>query len=206
MVITTSSIYQWDTKHVLWKLLKDQFQELEAAYPTKVNVKVTKSYPQLVEELDKYLALITVSRVSAPQETLFVGDAMTSGLNSDGKYAKKTGALNTDYYEIAIWSLDPDYRDQMYYIVRQIMLEQKLYLAQQGFTKIIRTGGGDQEVDLVGIPRIIYRGIHMYMIQAQIAKEDLYDVASTIHVTQTVRVEIDSSENEATETSIVPLP
>jgi len=205
LVVSTTNLYEYDSKHRIWKLLKDEFDALESLYPDKINIKVVKMYPKTVEELDKYLATVTVNRITAPQEMLFVGDSLTSGINSSTDLWETTkGVLNTDYFEICVWSTDPDYRDQIYYVIRQILLEKRKDLLKEGYTKFVRTGGGDQEVELVGIPRIVYRGIHIYMIQSTMTKDDIYGLVSQIEVTQTTRQNINSESNETVETSIVP--
>jgi len=133
-----------------------------------------------------------------------VGDNLNTALNTDNQWERSRGVLNTDYFEIGIWSLDPDFRDQMYYIVRQILLEKRKSLLQQGFIKFTRTGGGDQEIDLVGQPRIIYRSTHNYLVQMQTTIESTESLVSELDITQTVRVEIGSETNQASETKIVP--
>jgi len=202
MTITTNKLYKADSKHILWDLLKTEFEALQVAFPTKVSVLVLKQYPKTMEQLDKYSAVITVARITAPQEMLFVGDNLNAGINDDNFWSKTKGSFNTDYYEVSIWSFDPDYRDQMYYIIRQLLLEKRQSLLEQGFIKVIRTGGGDQEVDLVAQPRIIYRATQIYMTQSRMTQESIYDLVSEIDINQTVRTEINSETNEITEIKI----
>jgi len=205
MTVTTSGLWAGDSKHILWNMLKDEFASLQTVYPTKISVLVLKQYPKTVEQLDKYSAVITVARISTPQEQLFLGDTFGSGLSTDElTWTRQKGAFNTDYYEIGIWSFDPDYRDQMYYIVRQLMFEKRQYLLEQGFVKVIRTGGGDQEVDLIAQPKIIYRATQVYMITAKTSIDSTADLISEMDITQTIRVQLSSSTNEKDEIKIIP--
>ena len=205
MTITTNKIYQYDSKQILWNTLKTEFEALQQAYPTKVSVIVLKQYPKTMEQLDKYSAVITVARLSAPQEQLFMGDLMGSGLASDSiSWASQKAAFNTDYFEIGVWSFDPDYRDQLYYIVRQLMFEKRQDFIRQGLIKIIRTGGGDQEVDLVAQPKIIYRSTDVYMVTAKIVSDSIESLISEMDITQIMRGNIDSSTNEVAEVKIIP--
>lgn len=204
MTTTTSSLYTYDSKHIIWDTLKTEIDSLKQTYPDKMSVIVLKQYPKTMEMLDKYSGVITVARITAPPETLFVGDNLNASLNTDNQWERNRGVLNTDYFEVGIWSLDPDYRDQLYYIVRQILLEKRRDLLKLGFIKFTRTGGGDQEIDLVGQPRIIYRSIHNYLIQMQAMIESTESLVSELDITQTIRVQIDSETNQASETKIVP--
>ena len=72
MTITTNKLYKADSKHILWDLLKTEFEALQVAFPTKVSVLVLKQYPKTMEQLDKYSAVITVARITAPQEMLLL--------------------------------------------------------------------------------------------------------------------------------------
>lgn len=173
-----------DAKHIVWQKLYDVFNDLTTQYPDKISVKVLKSYPKTVEDIDKYGAIITLARISAPEEYRFVGD-LAAGTELDlrtQQALEQKGNLQTEHLEIAIWSKNSEYRDDMYILTRQILFEEKLDLIRNyNFYKFIRISGADQEVDLVYLPRVVYRGIHVYQITHLLEQQTSEDLVQTIN-------------------------
>lgn len=155
-----------DSKHIIWQKLYDVYGALQASAPDKINVKVLKSYPKTYEDIDKYGAIITVSRIAAPEEFRFIGDLTTTELDTAAQQAyRQKGNLQTEHLEIAIWSLNAEYRDDIYVLTRQILFEEKESLMRSfAIVKFIRLSGADQEVDIGQLPRVVYRGLHIYQI------------------------------------------
>jgi len=206
MTVTTSNIYTADSKHILWKMLKDEFDALETAYPDKISVRVSKVYPITIQQIDR-VAVVTIARVSAPEEIRFMGDLIESTLNDAYTSAlRNKGLLHSDYYEVAVWTQNSDYRDQLYLIVKQIMLEKKKWLHQQGFVKILRVSGGDEEIDIGELPRVIYRAKNIYLITSLIQSTSTSDLVSQLDITQTTLTALtDTSWQEsAQENTTVP--
>jgi len=155
-----------DAKHIIWQKLYKVYGDLQTLYPDKINIKVLKSYPKTFEDIDKVGAVITIARIAAPEEFRFVGDLATTELDTSAQqYYKKQGNLQTEHLEIAIWSKNSEYRDDIYILTRQLLFEEKEdFFRNNGFIKFIRLSGADQEVDIAQQPRIVYRGIHIYQI------------------------------------------
>ena len=155
-----------DSKHIIWQKLYETYNALQTSYPDKIDVKVVKSYPKTFEDIDKVGAVITIARIAAPEEYRFVGDLATTELDSNAQQSfKRMGNLQTEHLEIAVWSKNSEYRDDIFILTRQLLFEAKDDLIRNyGFIKFIRLSGADQEVDIAQQPRIIYRGIHIYQI------------------------------------------
>lgn len=153
-----------DVKSVLWNLLTTEFQS------QGIDIKVTRAYPKTVEELhDK--PMISIARVSGAEEIMMVSDLMTQAvINSEAKYAETTGYLTQEIYEISVWSMVSDLRDDLMILTRQIMFEKRLYLSSNGFQKIILVGSSDEEIDVSKVPAIIYRGVLRYLIMSKVKK------------------------------------
>jgi len=158
-----------DPKYGLWLMLRNRYNELMQQYPDKIDVKVVTAYPRTVEEIDKK-ALITISRITAPEEMRFVTDLYQQENQANQLGSSKYSSLQTDIFEIAIWTLDPQYRDDLYLLTRQILFEHKkedLFEKFQ-FIKFYRIGGGDQELDVAKLPRTIYRGVLTYLVTTRL--------------------------------------
>ena len=174
-----------DAKHIIWKKLYDEFARLQQLFPDKINVKVLKAYPKSFEDIDKYGAIITLARIAAPEEYRFVGDLQATELDTKTQqYLKSKANLQTEHLEIAVWSKDSEYRDDIYVLVRQILFEMKdSLLRNDGFIKFIRLSGADQEVDVVYLPRVIYRGVHVYLTTHMLAYQKSEDLVAAINTT-----------------------
>lgn len=172
-----------DSKHIIWQKLYDVYGQLQTAYPDRINIKVLKSYPKTYEDIDKYGAVITIARIAAPEEYRFVGDLQATELdNTAQQYLKGKANLQTEHLEIAIWSKNSEYRDDIYVLTRQILFEEKEdLLKNQGFIKFIRLSGADQEVDVAHLPRVMYRGIHVYLCTHMLQYEKVEDLVATIN-------------------------
>lgn len=172
-----------DAKHAIYKLLKEQFDSLHSLYPDKIDVKVTTAYPRTVEQIDRK-AIITISRVSNQEEYKFISDQVMTEEVRNNSYASNKGNLQTDIFEIAIWTLDAQYRDDLYLLTRQLLFENKHTLySDYGFIKWYRIGGSDQELDIAKLPRTVYRGVLNYLAMTRMTLTTLTDLVSSINVT-----------------------
>jgi len=172
-----------DAKHAIYKVLKEAFDDLHKLYPDKIDVKVTTAYPRTVEQIDKK-AIISISRLTNQEEYRFITDqVMTDQIQNNNYYSNK-GNLQTDIFEIAIWTLDSQYRDDLYLLTRQILFENKntLYTDYQ-FIKWYRVGGGDQELDVAKLPRTVYRAVLSYLAMTRMTVSTLTDIVSAINLT-----------------------
>lgn len=179
------SIY--DAKNSLYVVLRDAFKELQDANPDKIDVKVTTAYPRTVEQIDKK-AIITISRVTNQEEYRFVTDNIYSQEITNNTSEKTSkGALQTDIFEIAIWTLDAQYRDDLYLLTRQLLFEKKniLYTDHQ-FIKFYRVGGSDQELDVAKLPRTVYRAVLNYLVMTRMTYSSLSDLVREINVSTLV--------------------
>ena len=180
-----------DPKYAIWLMLRNRYNELMEEYPDKIDVKVTTAYPRTVEEIDKK-ALITVSRVTAPEEMRFVSDLITreseTSVSIGGNQSSTFGAIQTDIFEIAIWTLDAQYRDDLYLLARQLLFENKktdLYKKFQ-FIKFYRIGGGDQELDVAKLPRTLYRAVLTYLVSTKMEYGSTDDLVQDMTITTTI--------------------
>jgi hypothetical protein len=172
-----------DSKHIIWNKLYEVYTRLNTQFPNKIDVKVIKSYPKTFEDIDKNSAVITVSRVAAPEEYRFVGDLTTTELDNNAQQMwKQKGNLQTEHLEIAIWSLNAEYRDDIYVLTRQILFEEKEdFFRNYNFIKFIRLSGADQEIDVGQLPRVVYRGVHIYMATHLLQFQKAEDLVGAIN-------------------------
>jgi hypothetical protein len=172
-----------DAKTAIWKVLRDEYNRLNTLYPDKINVKVTTAYPRTVEQLDTK-ALITISRINAPEETRFVSDLIYQSLQTQEMLNQK-GNLQTDIFEIAIWTLDAQYRDDLYLLTRQILFEKKkdYFFDIYKFLKFYRIGGADQELDTGKLPRTIYRAVSNYLVTSRLNQKTTDKLVEGLTVT-----------------------
>jgi len=175
-----------DAKYAIWRTLHDAYKELNEQHPDKIDVKVTMAYPRTVEEIDKR-AIITVARINAPEETRFVSDLLYEELQTN-EMQNQRGTFQTDIFEVAIWTLDPQYRDDLYLLTRQLLFEKKKteLLEKFKFIKFYRIGGSDQELDVAKLPRTIYRAVLTYLTTTQLEYQTLYDLVEQITVSTLV--------------------
>ena len=171
-----------DAKYAIWLLLRNEFNRLHTLYPEKIDVKVVTAYPRTVEEIDKK-AIITISRVTAPEEMRFVTDLLIQEAQTQSMLNQR-GNFQTDVFEIAIWTLDAQYRDDLYLLTRQILFEKKKteLLDKFQFIKFYRVGGSDQELDIAKLPRTIYRAVLTYLTQTQLAQSTTDELVEAITV------------------------
>lgn len=165
----------YDVKNILWNLLTTEFQS------RSIDIKVTRAYPKTVEELhDK--PMISIARVSGAEEIMMVSDLINQAVVSttEQKYTETTGYLTQEIYEISIWSMVSDLRDDLMILTRQIMFEKRLYLSSNGFQKIILVGSSDEEIDVSKVPAIIYRGVLRYLIMSKVKKQVEDDVVQNV--------------------------
>lgn len=158
-----------DVKKAIWEVLHNEITRLSALYPDKVNAKVVTVYPKTVSEIDTK-DIITIARVSSPQEDKFLGDIMNQQLNTaTERIVSKFGALEQDHWEIAIWSLNPQRRDQLYLLVRQILFEKKHeeLLGKYKLIRFFRISGSDSDIDVTKSGRTIYQARLGYVSQTQ---------------------------------------
>lgn len=172
----------YDAKDAIYHVLRDAYKDLHTLYPDKIDVKVVTAYPRTVNEIDTK-ALITISRITNQEEYRFVADAMFSDEITNNSASSQKGALQTDIFEIAIWTLDAQYRDDLYLLTRQILFEKKstLYTTYQ-FIKFYRIGGSDQELDVAKLPRTVYRAVLNYLAMTRMTYSTITDLVSAIEV------------------------
>lgn len=175
-----------DAKTAIYNLLRDQYALLEQQYPDKINVKVSTAYPRTVNEIDTK-ALITISRVVNQEEFKFISDdVLTAEIQNNQKTSSK-GAFQTDIFEIAIWTLDAQYRDDLYLLTRQLLFEKKNTLLEDyQFIKWYRVGGADQELDIAKLPRTVYRATLSYLAMTRMTYNRIEDVVAGIETTTTI--------------------
>ena len=173
----------YDAKNSLFVVLNEEFKKLHALYPTKIDVKVTTAYPRTVTEIDKK-ALITIARVTNQEETRFVTDLVQEEIIKNQSATTTKGAFQTDLFEIAIWTNDSQYRDDLYLLTRQMLFEQKsvLYSDPHNFIKFYRVGGADQELDVAKLPRTIYRAVLNYLVMTRMTSQTLDELVAGINV------------------------
>jgi hypothetical protein len=164
-------------------VLRNEYDRLNKLYPDRMDVKVTTAYPRTVEQLDTK-ALITISRVNAPEETRFVSDLIIQSLQTNDMLNQK-GNLQTDIFEIAIWTLDAQYRDDLYLLTRQILFEKKKseFFDKYHFIKFYRIGGSDQELDVAKLPRTIYRAVSNYLVMSRLEQNTVDKLVEGVTVT-----------------------
>jgi hypothetical protein len=83
-------------------------------------------------------------------------------------------------YEIAIWTTNSEYRDDLFMLTTQIMFEQRLLLLSSGLQKLIKVGSNDEEIDVGQLPRIIYRGVLRYLTMSKVQVGTLDDLVQQI--------------------------
>ena len=89
-----------DPKQVIYKVLSDRYNSLNLQYPTKLKVKVTLSFAQILADVDKY-DLISISRTSAPAEQPFIGDLFKSYIDTNADlFRQEKSNFQSDYYQI----------------------------------------------------------------------------------------------------------
>ena len=176
----------FDSKTAIYNVLRDNFKTLQEQYPDKIDVRVTTAYPRTVNEIDTK-ALVTVSRITNQEEYRFVTDAVLTTEVANNAQTSSKGALQTDIFEIAIWTLDAQYRDDLYLLTRQLLFEQKntLYTDYQ-FIKWYRVGGSDQEIDVAKLPRTIYRAVLSYLAMTRMSYASSVDIVADITVSTIV--------------------
>ena len=66
-----------DSKHILYRFLKEEYDILNKQYGEKLNVQVSTTYPQTktFEQYGPTNASITIERTSVPEEERFISDA-----------------------------------------------------------------------------------------------------------------------------------
>jgi hypothetical protein len=154
-----------DVKRIIWEKLVEDF----ATY--NVDISIKRAYPKTIEVL-KDKPCISIARVSGAEEIMMVSDLISeSFIGSDNLYTTTSGYLNQEIYEISIWSLSSDIRDDLMILTRQIMFEDRLYFNNTGFQKLILVGCSDEEIDVSKVPAIIYRGVLRYLIMSKVMKQ-----------------------------------
>jgi hypothetical protein len=176
----------YDSKNAIYTVLRDAYKDLQVQYPEKISVKVTTSYPRTVQEIDTK-ALVTISRITNQEEYRFITDQIFSDEIKNNEQVSQKGALQTDIFEIAIWTLDAQYRDDLYLLTRQILFEKKNILTTKyQFVKWYRVGGGDQELDVAKLPRTVYRAVLTYLAMTRMSYSSTDDLVSAITVSTIV--------------------
>jgi len=155
-----------DVKYILWKTLREQFTENE------VDIKILREYPKTVQQLEEK-PIISISRVSGAEEIMMVQDLIgNETVNStDSSFATTSGYLNQEIFELSIWSLVSEIRDDLLILTRQLMFEKRMYYNSVGFQKVILVGATDEEIDMSKIPAVIYRGVLRYVIMSKVKRE-----------------------------------
>jgi hypothetical protein len=173
----------YDAKNSLFLVLKNALDSLYILYPDKISVKVTTAYPRTVTEIDTK-ALVTIARVTNQEETKFVTDLVSEEITANENAKITSGAFQTDLFEIAIWTLDAQYRDDLYLLIRQLLFENKRVLMSDphNFIKFYRVGGADQEIDVAKLPRTIYRAVLNYLVMTKMIRQSTDDLVQGITV------------------------
>ena len=175
-----------DAKTAIYNLLRDRYKVLQEAYPEKINVGISTAYPRTVNEIDTK-ALITVSRVVNQEEYRFVTEYVLQAEIENNAQTTSKGAFQTDIFEIAIWTLDAQYRDDLYLLTRQLLFEYKNTLLEDyQFIKWYRVGGSDQELDVSKLPRTVYRAVLSYLAMTRMNYSSVDEIIESITVTTTI--------------------
>jgi hypothetical protein len=78
--------------------------------------------------------------------------------------------------------LNAEYRDDIYVLTRQILFEEKEdFFRNYNFIKFIRLSGADQEIDVGQLPRVVYRGVHIYMATHLLQFQKAEDLVGAIN-------------------------
>lgn len=162
-----------DVKHVLYKTLTSEFQN------RNLDIGVTRAYPKSTEQLKKR-PIISISRVSGTEEMTMISDLISPGVVENNQYSETLGYLNQEIYEIGIWTLVADIRDDLLVLTRQIFFEKRLNLAAQGFQKFILVGCSDEEVDVSKLPAVIYRGVLRFLVMSQVQRQTVDELVQAI--------------------------
>lgn len=175
-----------DIKRVLYDIIKTEMDRLHSLYPSKINTKVVTAYPRTATEIDEK-AIITIARVSSPEETKFITDLFSGSGPSIGNFLEKKGNLQTDIIEFGIWTLDPQYRDDLNLLLRQILFEKKEDILREGqLLKFQKVSGSDsQSIGGQDLPRTIYIATMNYLVMGTLNATTTDQLVSDITYTLT---------------------
>jgi hypothetical protein len=177
-----------DGKNIVYSFLKNEFDKLKQSYPDKINVNITTESPQLEKliKTDKTLAYILISRLQNELEFNLISDLFQNTNTYIGQYEERTGGnLQVDFYEIEIQSASPQYRDDLYNLIRYLFLfNRKTMLAQYpGLRNIRRTTGRDLPTEAMGEqPTMIYKASLTYLVQTDLVYKTTEELVEAIDV------------------------
>jgi hypothetical protein len=181
-----------DPKTILWDTLRRRFDALKEAYPEKVNVFVSLAYPKTIQEIDPKedeiaaKAVITVRRVRGFEDIRAVGDIASTSMNvSSSVYEELLGQLRTEHFEVSIWSLNSNYRDDIYLLTGLLLFDEKRELSRKGFIRFIFESGTDSEIQLEKLPRVVYRSSMTYLVTTKLQETKTEDLVSGMVITPT---------------------
>lgn len=177
-----------DGKNIIYSFLKNEFDKLKESYPDKINVSITTESPQIEKliKTDKTLAYILISRLQNELEFNLISDLFQNSQTYIGEYEERTGGnLQVDFYEIEIQSASPQYRDDLYNLIRYLFLfnRKKMLASYLGLRNIRRTTGRDLPTEAVGEqPTMIYKAALTYLVQTDLVYKTTEEVIEAIDV------------------------
>lgn len=195
-----------DAKEAVYQILRREYKRINEQFSNTeldLNVKVTTSYPLTEKNLDTGIidpnnlfggsqAQITISRVGSPTEEAFISDQLgPSGLVREGqlgnlpalpsqngtKFLLAQGRLQHDIIEVRVWTLNAQFRDELYKLTQQVMFEQLPNFREEfGLWDTRKVSGMDSEVTAQWLPRTVFVATINYSILyplMEIRSEDL---------------------------------
>ena len=188
-----------DIKDLLYKMLRDQFNALNAQFPDKIRTKVQTVYPRTLLDIDQDFedpqslpkALITITRSSIPAEqrvitNLYRWDPNMIRMAQMAQLPKNKGRILNDVFNLAVWSMSAHYRDRIVEVLREVLFDIETEFMQRGHAyKFFQISGGEQEVDAGQNPaRTIYRGyIGMTVAYIRTKALNVSDFVSSLDLT-----------------------
>jgi hypothetical protein len=201
-----------DAKEVVYQLLMTEYQRIQQKYEgtrLDLDVLVTTAYPQTEKRLDSETtvpgelfqgsrAQISISRVSDRTDFnnigRFIGEARAVAPGSIGNYPdfsgqvksqyhKPLGKVCTDVVEVRIWTLEPQFRDELYKLTKQIIFQKFPETMEQfGIINIDQVGGMDGEVTAQWLPRMLYVASLNLSVMYPLLEIEIDDLVSSISV------------------------
>jgi hypothetical protein len=201
-----------DAKEAVYQMLMTEYERIRQQYigtDLRLDVIVRTSYPQTEVRLDSGTttpsnlfegsrAQISISRVSDRTESNYIGRAIgassvvspgdigyypASEGQTENKWVSPLGKMCTDIIEIRIWTLEPQFRDELYKLTKQIIFQKFPQVMEQfGIMNIDQVGGTDGEVSAQWLPRMLFIASINMAVMYPLIEMDIDDLVTAISV------------------------
>ena len=158
-------------------------------YPDKIKVTVTYAEPQISQNqnIDPLQAYVTLARTSLPEEFRFVNDTYNHSITTNVSEDNVGGAMQIEFFELIITTTNPQYRDDLYNLIKFMVLRDRKNLLSRGLFSIYRTSGRDIPMDTqTNLPVLLYKASLIYHVTSNMTYQNTEDVMEDFVIVSTL--------------------